>query len=158
MAEEIKIVFPLQDYPVTEESGRVTLPWSRFFTALYFASSGSIVPVNGAVVLRLQPDGTLGAYSVATGALLGVIPLENNPGGVEENIPATGSPQVYAAPNDGNLIVFSAQVEISRNAGVTWHKASLQGGSFALKTADRARMTWFSALPPEMTWLPNYPT
>lgn len=154
VGEEIRLVVPLQDYPLTQND-RVTLSWSRFFTMLAALVGGSVVPVGNPVVIRLIGADRLGAYDAVTGELLGTIPLENQPGGTPQPVAITGSPQTYTAASDGTLVVFAAMVELSRD-GATWFKVTLQGGAVPMKVGDRARVTWYSADAPEITWFPTY--
>ena len=156
MAQDIRLVVPLQDYPLTQND-RVTLSWSRFFTQLASLVGGSSTPIADPVVIRLIAPNQLAAYDATTGELLGTIPLENQPGGVPQIVAITGSPQVYKAVSDGTLVVFSAALELSRDSGATWYQVTLQGGALPLKTGDWARATWYnSATPPKITWFPTY--
>lgn len=157
MAEILRLTPPLKDYPLTEND-RITLSWSRFLDALALAAGGGIVPVMESVVIRLVGGKFLGAYDSVTGELLGLIPLENQPGGAVQPVVIIASPQVYTAASDGTLVVFAGMVELSRDQGVTWYKVTLQGGAVPMKNEDRVRVTWYSADPPEITWFPDYST
>lgn len=147
------IVLPLQDYPITEND-RITLPWSRFLTALARAAGGGIAPDSPSVVLKLV-GGFLVAYNAVTGVVIGTIPLANQPGGAAQLVVVTGSPQTYTSISDGNLVVFAAGVELSRDNGATWYQVTLQGGSIPMKKGDMVRVTWFGQNP-TITWFPNF--
>lgn len=158
MAEEQRTVFPLQQYPIAYEGSLiVTLSWSRLFTSLWNLSGGGATPSSSPIVLRLVGGGFLGAYDATTGELYGIIPLENIPGGPEQAVPAGVSPLVYGAITDGTLVVFSGQLELQRGSG-GFRKVSLTGGALPMKPGDSARVTWYGADPPGITWYPDYQT
>lgn len=147
---------PLQSSKISEDDGNVTYPWSRWFLLIWNLVGGGMVPVQNPVVLRLITPDELGAYSAATGELLGIIPLENQPGGAAQPVAITGSPQVFTAPGDGTLVVFAAKVELSRDNGVTWYIVTLNGGAVPMLMNDQVRVTWFSTEPPTITYFPSF--
>lgn len=149
------VPFPLLNSPFVENGGFLAKPWHRFLISLWQRSGGA-APIIADVILKQTGIDTLTAYDSTTGDVIGVVPLEDVPGGPVQVVAITGSPQIYHSANDGVLVVFSAAVEMSRD-GITWYQASLQGGAFPLKTGDRVRATWFNpATPPTITWFPTY--
>ena len=66
---------------------------------------------------------------------------------------ATVSGMVYTAAVSGILLVFGARVDISRD-GITWYPVTLQGGQITLQRADSAKITWYSAAAPQLTFFP----
>lgn len=155
MASELRLVVPLQDSPFVENE-RITLPWSRFLTTMAALVGGSVTPVTDPVVIRQIGGGFLGAFDAVTGELLGVIPLENQPGGAVQVVAVGPSPHVYHANSDGTLVVFSAEAELSRDGGVHWYTVTLTGGAIPMKKGDWVRATWFSTTVPKLTWFPTY--
>lgn len=149
--------FPLQDFQITDPSGKLTLPWSRLFTLMWSLLGGQTVPGTGSVVLRFDSaTGVITAYQSSNGQLIGTIPLQNQPGGAPVPFAVGASPQVFSTEVEGFFVVFAAQVEISRDAGANWYLVTLQGGAVPVRNGDEIRVTWFGANKPTVTFFPDF--
>lgn len=147
--------FPQLNTPVIQQDGRVSIPWYKFFISLWQKAGSAYTPVVGSVALQNTGSG-IEAIDATSGASLGFLITTGAPGAVIP-IPQGVSPQTYVPASPGTLVVAGAQVELSRDSGVTWYLASPNGGSFPLLFGDRARMTWYGADPliPKMSFWPS---
>lgn len=146
--------FPLQDYPIADDQGKVTLAWSRWFTTVWNLLGGQAVPGDNPVALRQTAPSTLSVYNAGTGQLIGTVQLDGVPGGAPVPVAAGASPQIYTATDNGFLVVFAAAVELSRDSGVTWYQVTLNGGAVPMLPEDQVRLTWYNQAP-KITWFPN---
>lgn len=149
--------FPKLSTEFVDKKGYLSPPWHRFFIALWRKTGGSNVPEIGSVSLVEQSNGSIGAYD-QNGVFLGTVALEGATPGIPEPVAATGSPQIYIALVSGLLLVFAAQVELRRGGAGTWYQVTLNGGAIPMRTGDQARITWFSAQAPTITWFPDFAT
>jgi hypothetical protein len=148
---------------VDPETFHITRPWYQFLRGLWIKSGqavGSIItgflsPNLVIPIITIQGKdfaAVSGVYQVnetvqVTTPVEGAAPVVVAPGAV--------SPFTYKATFQGTLIVFGAQIEYSRNQGVTWYLASLTGGPLPVLANDWVRITWFGAAAPPVTFLPG---
>lgn len=150
--------FPQLGTPFIDEFGQVSKPWYMLLVSMFAKLGGSQSTIANSAFIQQQPTGSgapLGVYAGGTGAQIGVVQLTDLPGGAAVPLAPAASPFIYTALAQGTLIVFSAKVEISRDTGANWLPVSLNGGAIPLLKNDQIRLTWFSADPPEVTFLPS---
>ena len=152
---QTKQPYPQLDAKFLTPQGTVAPVWQRLLTGLWQKLGGIASEIAAAVYLQ-QNTKTLNveAYQSQTGELLGTVQLINTVGGAPVVVPTGASPLEYAPGKAGNLIVFGAHVEISRDGGGTWHKVTEMGGSIPLLQNDRAKLVWYDKAPP-VTFFPN---
>lgn len=150
------LAFPKLDAPMVNENRTVATTWERFFEGVFLRLGQGMVAAPNSALIQQSPVGSgapLSVYSSATGVLLGVIFLQNTGGGPAEPLAPPGSPFTFATAIDGNLIVSSGKLEISRDLGGTWELVSLVGGALPMLKDDQARISWTHSVP-TVTYLP----
>jgi hypothetical protein len=70
-------------------------------------------------------------------------------------ITAGSSPFLFTPSFQGTLVVFGAEVELSRDSGTTWYKVTLNGGAIPLLVKDEVRITWYGSSSPIVTFFPS---
>ena len=160
------IGFPQITEPMVDDNGALSRPWYQFLRGLWLRFGGAIAnPItgllvdSGAVVLA-EVEGqevalVSGAYDANTGDVTVSTPIVG-----AAAIPQVlgASPFIFTAAFQGTLIVQSAQVEISRNAGANWYLVNATGGAIPMLTGDKVRVTWYGVgvgNRPTVTFLPG---
>lgn len=148
--------FPRLDSPMIEPgSGYLTRPWQRLLITLWQKCGGSRTPLPGFVYLT-DTGGTLNAWDALTNAPVGTVPIHPDTPRPPQVLVPTSSPFTYTALVPGTLLVFGGQLDLARPGGPqAFYQVSLVGGALPLLAGDRARVTWFGASPPAVTWLPS---
>lgn len=156
--------FPKLDSPMVSPGGALTLVWQRFMLSMWSKLGGNASQASTAVFLSTSAapssgstssgSAAIAAYNSSTGALIGTISTTGT-GGPAQVISPTASGFTYTAPGEGSLLVLGARVDVSRDGGTTFYPVTLTGGAVPLLTGDVAKLTWFSAQAPTVTWLPN---
>lgn len=148
--------FPRLDAPIVTANGTPSTVFGQFMLNLWAKLGGSSAVAAKAAFISLD-GATVGLpadlYRSSDGQLIGALALANVPGDPAQVLSPAVSPFTFAAPHDGTLIVFSGELEVSRNSGVTWYKVSLTGGALPMLVKDQARVTWYGE-PPQVTFLP----
>lgn len=148
---------PKLNTPIVDERGYATSALARFFTTLWLKSGsngrmlGDASSIQNAVTFAQEATAAgapLTAYNTLTGEELGVIQLQDVPGGPEVVQTLAASPFVFTAPHEGMLLVNGGKTEFSRDAGTTWYQGSLVGGFIPVQKADMVRVSWSSAYAP----------
>lgn len=147
--------FPRLGTPLANEDGTVSIPWYRFLISLWNKLGQGTSQAANAVYLALTGANTITAYESATGNEIAVLATSSAVGGPAVPVPVGASPFTYTALVSGTLVVFGARVDLSRDNGVTFYPASLVGGPIPLVLHDVAKLSWFSAAAPTVTWLPS---
>jgi hypothetical protein len=143
---------------VTEDD-TVSIPWSRFFIALWQKTGGSIVTVAGTTLIQ-QVGNLFELFGVSGGTSLTYLATLLTPksfGAAVQVQTLAASPFTYTATVGGTLVVFSGQVELSRDSGANWYMVGLTGGAIPMLNGDRVRVTWFEsgvANRPTVTFFP----
>jgi hypothetical protein len=137
-------LIPNLDYPLVNQDGTLTIPWTRFFVNLWRRIGGSTTDLNATNVVTTQV------------------------GGAEQPQNFTANPFVFSAQSLGTMLVtrkYSTNgglrreaggdiVEFSRDNGVTWQLAGGCPMAMPLSAKDQLRVSWFSPSPPMLIWLP----
>jgi hypothetical protein len=147
--------FPKLNAPFVDAGGMITTPWQRLLITLWRRTGGGAAVTPNSAIIQQNSSGGLDVFDSTSGAFLGTIQLTNQPGAPAQPQAPSTSPFVFIALENGQLVVFSGRVELSRDGGVTWYLASLTGGSFLMLRNDRARVTWFEAAAPAITFFPG---
>ena len=154
MAGANQQAFPYLDTPFVDEHQRITIPWYRFLIALWKATGGSI-PITSSVYLQ-QVGTQIVAYNTSTNAPIGVLVTSGTPGGPDSAIAVGASPFVYSPPGSGTVVVYSGQVELTRDAGANWALIGLSGGAVPVLKDDEIRITYTDAgNKPVARWFPD---
>lgn len=143
--------------PMVNADGTPQQVWFRFLNNLWNKLGKGFSTNGDAVFLASASGGGLPVtmYDAVTGQVLGQVETTPvNPGPAEPQVLVV-SPFEYVAVKVGTLIVFSGEVEISRDSGLTWYKVGLSGGALPLLVTDLARVSWFGPVVPEVTFLPS---
>ncbi len=150
--------FPLIETPLVGDDRTITHPWHRFFISLWQKTGGSTAgPTNTVYITQGDDDNAplVVRKSIPPDfPVLGTFTLQNTGGGPAVPQVLGASPFIFEAPKDGTLVVFAAQVELSRDAGATYYKVTLQGGAIPVLLFDKVRVTWFGPNLPEVTYFP----
>ncbi len=146
---------PKLDAPIIDEGGRWNFAWYRFIIRLWelMQSCGcqnSSTP-NTAFLQSANGNPPITVWTL--NGQVGTIVLTPGTPPPEEPQTAAVSPLVYVAPENGKLIVSSAQLEIARS-GAAWYLVSPNGGALPMLQGDQARVTWFTGTP-AVTWYPD---
>lgn len=159
--QNLPIGLPDINSPFVEINREISRPWYQFLRQLYLRTGGAMFTLVNAVVDTFGVF-TLTANGVSSAVITGT---ENASGNVLQSTRLIGSPAVvltlvtspfvFIATAQGLLVVFGGQLDISRDNGGTWVPVGLVGGALPMLTNDRARITWFSSLPPPVTFLPS---
>lgn len=146
--------FPKLDVPIVDEGGYLARPWHRFFISIFRRLGGSFSEIASSVFFSAS-GAELGVYSNIDASLLGTLLLTGAAGGPAQPQAPSTSPFIYTATNAGTLVVFAAEVELSRDNGITWYKVTLTGGAIPMLALDRVRVTWYGPSVPEVTFFPD---
>lgn len=144
--------------PLVNSDGTPSIPWYRFLITLWqrAGSGNQNIDTQTAVVLQDNGDGTFEAYNAVTGADLGTLSPSSAGGGPAQPQTVGASPWTFTASVVGGfLVVYAAQVELSRDSGVTWYTVTLNGGAVPMAKNDRARLTWYTTQAPTATFFPD---
>jgi hypothetical protein len=146
--------FPYLDTPFVVEDRRISIPWYRFLVALWKATGGS-TPSTSQVYFSLVGSQII-AYNSLTNAPIGALVTSGTPGGARVSVSVGASPFIYAPGSSGTLVVFSGQLEISRDSGSHWDLVGLAGGAAPMLKDDEARITYTDATyKPLAVWFPD---
>ena len=147
--------FPRLNYEFVDEQRKLAIPWYKLLITLWQRSGGSFIPTSGSVILQ-NTLGGIQAVDATSGTILGYVNLTAAVGGPAQPQVLGASPFTFVAVGPGTVVVYGGEVEVSRNAGVTWYSVTLNGGSVPLLLGDRIRVTWFDpANPPVVTFFPS---
>lgn len=149
--------FPRLDTPFVNADGTIAQAWQRLLIDMFRRQGGSSPAAPNAVYIQQAPVGAgapLAAYKASDNSLIGVLFLQNTGGGPAIPVVTASSPTVITAASDGTLVASSGLIEVSRDSGVTWYQVSLVGGALSMLKTDKARISWFSATPPVVVYLP----
>ena len=146
--------FPRLNTPLVNDDGTPSFGWYRLLISLWQKLGGNASNTAAAVYLQTDSSGNVDAYAGATGKLLGIVPLGDVVGGPVQPVAPTVSGMTYKAAVSGILIVFGARVDVSRD-GLNYYPCSLTGGQITLQRNDIAKITWFSAAPPQLSFFPS---
>ncbi len=146
--------FPQLGTPFVQADGRIAIPWYKLLVALWQRSGGGNTPVQNSTYVAPIGGGNFAVFNSVTGDNLGTITTVA-PTGAPVQVQAVGvSPYVFTSAGIGTLVVESGQVEISRDAGVTWFVLSLAGASVPVLVGDKVRVTYYNVAP-KVTFLPT---
>lgn len=150
--------FPKLDSPMVDAKGNAALPWYFLFITLWNKTGGSLVPANAPVFLTVQGN-LLQVFEQSNPIPIGEVALINKPGAAAQPVDvSSGTPFVFTATQTGTMVVFGAQVELSRDSGVTFFQVTLTGGAIPILAADQLRITWFGTDAPPVTFFPSFVT
>jgi len=153
--------FPQVTAPLVEpETGLIVFVWYAFLRQLWLRVGGAVGNILTGALAGVVPLLTIGQSVVALVA--GELQKDGN---VRVNTPVEGdAPQIVALGNSpfvfhtvfqGTLVVFGGEVELSRDTGTTWYKVGLAGGAVPVLVGDEIRITWYSPVPPPVTFFPG---
>lgn len=151
--------FPQMETPMTDANGRVTRPWYRFLISMWQKTGQGTSQGSTAAYLQLSPGPTglpVQVINATTGTVIGTVAFGSSSGGPAQPQAIAGSPFIFTAGANGTLVIFGAEAELSRDHGVTYYPATLNGGALPMLLGDVIRVTWFNpASPPQITFLPS---
>lgn len=98
----------------------------------------------------------LALHGAAPNAVVDLVNGTSQGGPVVPLVPVA-SPWIYAAVQQGTLVVSSAQVELSRDLGANWLLVSPMGGAVPMLANDWVKIIWYTSNKPTVNFLPNGP-
>lgn len=151
--------FPQLGTPFVDSDGHLDHAWYRLLISMWNKLGKTLSQAANAVFIQqtaTDAGAPLSVFSSVDGSFIGEIFLQDQKGAPAVPVDVgLISPFVFsAAASGGTLIVFGAQVEMSRDLGVTWYLATLQGGPIPLLLGDSARLTWFGPTAPPTVFFP----
>ena len=163
MSGALQSNMPRRDTPMVDEAGRPTYTWYWFLIQL-FNRTGASTPSQGIVgAVSTAFNVFLITIGSLTRAMLGGV--QQGDGTVVQDVPTKGvavqvltvgaSPWVHTVTFQGTLVVQKAQVELSRDSGVTWYEVGLQGGAIPMLAYDQVRLTWYGTSVPGAIFFPS---
>lgn len=148
--------FPDADSRMVTEDGSITEPWHRLLSGMWKRLGGSFLQDGNAAFIEqtsIDAGAPLTVKSAVTGQPIGGLVITTGTGGPAQPQVLGASPFIFTAATSGVLVVFGAQVELSRN-GITFYPVGLTGGSPLVLVGDKIRVTWFTAQAPTVTFFP----
>jgi hypothetical protein len=150
---------PRLQQPVVNPDGTVTVPWYRWFTNVWLRGGQAMQQLASSVFFQQNPVDAglpITAYSSVTGEDLGQVQMTGSEGGPAQPQALAASPFEFVAGETGTIAVFGGKFDVSRDDGVTFYPIGLTGGTFHLLLGDIARVEWYSAEAPTVTWFPDF--
>ena len=153
--------YPELDSRIANPDFTITRTWAGLLRQLWLRTGGSFNYVVTATVqglLWLIESGTSvlalvgGQLNAGQTAVVVTTPVA---GGTAQALAPAGSPWPYVAAFQGTLLACGARVDLSRDNGVTYFPVTLTGGAVPMLTGDIAKLTWYSAVAPTVTFLPG---
>ena len=146
--------FPRLDTPFVDEARLLEIPWYQLLVNIWQNAGGAQAQTGSAVYFLISQSGSIDVYSASSQEYLGTLVLAGGAGQPALPIDPGVSPFTYTALLQGTMVVFGAEVELSRDNGAHWYKVTLTGGAVPMMVGDQIRVTWTGADPPEVTWFP----
>lgn len=149
--------FPRLDAPMVTATGTPTTAFGQLLLNFWTKLGGSSSISARAAFISLDGSGSAlpaDLFRSSDGKLLGSLQIANIPGSPAQKQDVGKPPFTFIASRDGTIVVFAAEVELSRDSGSTWYKVTLNGGAIPLLIKDQVRVTWFSDNQPEVTFFP----